>query len=300
MAKNKTINGRISKSLIKQQVNILDAVEALGIPTQKKGRRISILCPCHDDRHFGSCFLYNNNFHCYACNEQGDVIDLVQKKLGLDFQDTLSWFSDNFNGCFEYSEENLKKIKRVSRKKAIVEELMLSDEALRKIGLFNEPVKVIKKCSQTDYIKHDKLSAGETIKMDDNCGEIFVLSTVIKNPFRKLFIEDFPMYKYIVNNAIKQKIAETIYYWEMFQKKKISKKNPSSRNMALLYKQVKSSSNEKTAVETVKKSVREEIINLYSYMVDESNNPRNPVKTVDTTTEDVALYNLLNKVGLAQ
>ena len=70
--------------------------------------------------------------------------------------------------------------------------------------------------------------------------------------------------------------------------------------MALLYKQVKSSSNEKTAVETVKKSVREEIINLYSYMVDESNNPRNPVKTVDTTTEDVALYNLLNKVGLAQ
>ena len=290
MAKNKTI----SKALIKEQVSILDAVEALGIPTRKKGRRISILCPCHDDRHFGSCFLYNNRFHCYACNEQGDVIDLVQKKLGLDFQDTLNWFSDNFNGCFEYSEENLKKIKKVSRKKAFIEELMLDDEALMKIGLINKPVKVIKK--QTDY-KYNDLRAGETLNTDNN-GNVFVLSTVIKDPFRRLFIEDFPMYKYIVNNAIKQKIAETIYYWEMFKKKKISKKNVSSRNMFLLYKQVKSSSNKKTAIEAVRKAVREEIINLYSYMVDESNNPRNPAKTVDTTTEDIALYNLLNKVGI--
>lgn len=36
----------------------------------------SILCPEHGDRHYGSCRLYHNKYHCFACGASGDAIDL--------------------------------------------------------------------------------------------------------------------------------------------------------------------------------------------------------------------------------
>ena len=38
----------------------------------------SILCPFHKEE-TPSCFLYPDHYHCYACEEHGDIIDAHMK-----------------------------------------------------------------------------------------------------------------------------------------------------------------------------------------------------------------------------
>lgn len=72
--------------------------EALGIPMQKIGSRISILCPQHEDRHFGSCFLNEHGYHCFACHARGSAIDLVRQVNQVNFFDACKFVAEMF-GC---------------------------------------------------------------------------------------------------------------------------------------------------------------------------------------------------------
>lgn len=51
----------------------------LKIPTSKK-----VMCLFHADK-TPSMHIYTNNYHCYACNAHGTVIDVVMKLRGCSF-----------------------------------------------------------------------------------------------------------------------------------------------------------------------------------------------------------------------
>ena len=46
------------------------------------------LCPFHDDHH-PSMSIKNNRYRCWACGENGDVIDFVMKRDGLAFHEAV-------------------------------------------------------------------------------------------------------------------------------------------------------------------------------------------------------------------
>ena len=63
---------------VKQEVTTLDAARAYGIDVRRNGMAC---CPFHDDRH--PSMKVDDRYHCFACGEDGDVIDFVGGLFGL-------------------------------------------------------------------------------------------------------------------------------------------------------------------------------------------------------------------------
>ena len=68
---------------------IEDVAKKLGIEV---GRH-KALCPFHEDRH-PSLHFKNNRFKCFACGASGDVIDLVQRYLNVEFKEAVEWMDN--------------------------------------------------------------------------------------------------------------------------------------------------------------------------------------------------------------
>ena len=78
--------------VVKAGINTREAAQVYGIDVNHYGMA---LCPFHNDRH-PSLYVSDDHYHCFACGEHGDVIDLTAKlfdrrlydaarKLALDF-----------------------------------------------------------------------------------------------------------------------------------------------------------------------------------------------------------------------
>lgn len=63
---------------VKREVTTLDAAQAYGIEVRRNGMAC---CPFHDDRH--PSMKVDERYHCFACGEDGDVIDFVGGLFGL-------------------------------------------------------------------------------------------------------------------------------------------------------------------------------------------------------------------------
>ncbi len=64
---------------VKTSISAREAAEHYGIEVNRYGKA---LCPFHNDRH-PSMVVYDDHYHCFACGEHGDVIDLVANLYGL-------------------------------------------------------------------------------------------------------------------------------------------------------------------------------------------------------------------------
>lgn len=75
-----------------RNASIVDVGERLLGQIRKMGSSYSAKCPFHEEK-TGSFHLYedSNRYHCFGCQSSGDVIDLVQKILGLTFPQTISY-----------------------------------------------------------------------------------------------------------------------------------------------------------------------------------------------------------------
>ena len=64
---------------VKTSINTREAAARYGVEVNRHGKA---LCPFHNDRH-PSLFVGDDHYHCYACGEHGDSIDLVAKLYDL-------------------------------------------------------------------------------------------------------------------------------------------------------------------------------------------------------------------------
>ena len=64
---------------VKTSINTIEAAERYGVEINRHGKA---LCPFHNDRN-PSLFVDDDHYHCFACGEHGDVIDLTAKLFGL-------------------------------------------------------------------------------------------------------------------------------------------------------------------------------------------------------------------------
>jgi DNA primase catalytic core len=71
-----------------------DIVEIISeyVPLKKTAQNYKGLCPFHAEKH--PSFIVDpskQNFHCFGCNEHGDVITFIQKYKDISFKDALAY-----------------------------------------------------------------------------------------------------------------------------------------------------------------------------------------------------------------
>ncbi len=76
---------------VKEAVSVRDAASFYGIRVNRNGMCI---CPFHDDRN--PSMKVDKRFHCFGCQEDGDVIDFVGKLFSLKPLETARKIADDF------------------------------------------------------------------------------------------------------------------------------------------------------------------------------------------------------------
>lgn len=94
----------LTVSTLKELIDIETVVDLLDIPIKYVGKRIQILCPCHNDHNFGSCYIDNNGFHCYSCGAGGDVIELVKAALKCSFAEACNFLASSLNSSMKWDD----------------------------------------------------------------------------------------------------------------------------------------------------------------------------------------------------
>lgn len=92
---------------IKDRLTMREVLERYGYTADRKG---FICCPFHNEK-TPSMKIYKKDYHCFGCQENGDVITFVQKLFGLSFQDTLRKIDADF-GLNIYGDHSFEELRR--------------------------------------------------------------------------------------------------------------------------------------------------------------------------------------------
>ena len=79
--------------VVKASINTQEAAQTYGIDVNHHGMA---LCPFHNDRH-PSLYVSDDHYHCFACGEHGDVIDLIAKLFDLRLYDAARKLASDFH-----------------------------------------------------------------------------------------------------------------------------------------------------------------------------------------------------------
>lgn len=82
---------------LNDDIDVIDLCSNLGIKMRKKGpNRYDIICPEHNDRHYGNCILTDKGYHCFACGAHRTTpIEIAKTVLNLDFLETVDYLLKN-------------------------------------------------------------------------------------------------------------------------------------------------------------------------------------------------------------
>lgn len=78
---------------VKASVTLRQAAEHYGLQVRRNGMTC---CPFHNDRH-PSLYVSDDHYHCFACGEHGDVIDLTAKLFDLRLYDAARKLASDFH-----------------------------------------------------------------------------------------------------------------------------------------------------------------------------------------------------------
>lgn len=78
---------------VKAAVTLRQAAEHYGLQVRRNGMTC---CPFHNDRH-PSLYVSDDRYHCFACGEHGDVIDLTAKLFDLRLYDAARKLAADFH-----------------------------------------------------------------------------------------------------------------------------------------------------------------------------------------------------------
>lgn len=91
---------------LKDSIDVETVITALDIHYKTKGTKFWLLCPFHDDKNIGSAFIGSNGrFHCFSCNKDGDIFDVVMAANRCSFGEAAAFLASLFGGI-EFFELN--------------------------------------------------------------------------------------------------------------------------------------------------------------------------------------------------
>ena len=190
---------RIDYEKANDMFDIMDVIDILGIETKKNGRYMQILCPFHNDKHFGSCIVKDNRFYCFACNTGGNAIKLASGVLDKGYTDTIIYLAKMFGINIDNLLNFDTKIETEKNR------LFLTSEEKKLLTL--NPRKKFRAYKNLSFTKDGKC---EKIEHDDLPMYLIYDSSNIN--LSTLYNEDKESYKYLVlskANEIKENYEKT-------------------------------------------------------------------------------------------
>ena len=92
---------------IKDRLTMREVLERYGYQADRKG---FMCCPFHNEK-TPSMRIYNKDFHCFGCQEHGDIVSFVQKLFDLSFSDALRKIDADF-GLNIYGDHTFEELRR--------------------------------------------------------------------------------------------------------------------------------------------------------------------------------------------
>ncbi len=113
---------------IKAKVDIADEI-GLAVALQRAGKSLKGLCPFHNER-TSSFYVFRETqtWHCFGCNEGGDIFSFVQKHQSLDFREALLYLAEKAGVSVEEHGERTEEDREISVARERL--LKLNEEAL--------------------------------------------------------------------------------------------------------------------------------------------------------------------------
>ena len=197
---------RFDKERILSESDALTVADYIGMETKDKGSRISILCPRHNDRNFGSAFLDKDGkgYTCYVCGEHHDTFQMVRDFMGISFPEAVKTVAEacSIGDIFiEREEEHLPTI--------------LDRETLSFIGI-KPPAKVWVNVGTS--FDRPKLEKGERFIYEytptgEEEGYYIIQKCIDKNPLLTLKKESPEEYQELIKN----KAGETMVFYTLWE-----------------------------------------------------------------------------------
>jgi len=163
--------------------------------------KISVLCPGHDDRHYGSCFLTERGCHCFVCNRDFDVFDMVRLHCSLDFRNAAGLIADLCGGRERFLVEENNDDPDSDDPGSIK---MISRPDMDLIGVFSTPVYTIREAVPS-YCEPERKPGfrhewypGNPDKGEDDY--VVIEEMVMKNPLWELLKSDPATYAELIQN----------------------------------------------------------------------------------------------------
>lgn len=179
--------GGMTKDEIKAELSMEIVAEELQIPMERKGRSLYCLCPWHDDRHFGSCYVEEHAIHCRACGKIGDIYTVIQTVRGCSFVDAMKFAAEMLGvTAVIQSNHNTSDINAI-----------LSQAELQFLGIRNERVRpTLEITSVPDTMLEYKM---------DVLGSESIVYGKSSNTLLSLNISDFDEYQKLIDRFVDQK-----------------------------------------------------------------------------------------------
>lgn len=189
-------------------VDPVDVVNYLGLETKRCGQKVSILCPKHDDKHFGSCKLTAKGYKCYSCGAHGDVFDLVQTVLNVSAKKSFAIVGDICGGRehFRYSKKESSSLYEKEKSYTKLPDAKTLDFigiAVNTPGEYRNTSVYVCKEVIGEFDEYER-KAGEKVYFetarnpDDNCKVI--MQCVDRNPLQTLANEEPEVFKELIRN----------------------------------------------------------------------------------------------------
>lgn len=192
----------LDKDAVKEAADIAVVADEIGIDMEYRQKKAFILCPFHNDMHFGSCYLLpDNRFKCHSCGASGDVFDLVQKALNLSFTEAVRTVADICGGAEHFVlEGNIEDI--------IAREKFISRDEQKLIGICDKPIWIAEEVIDSKDEAEETESLIPTYNSDDECVGYCVMERVTTSPLFSLFKEDPDTYHELIDQFCKKAVTQ--------------------------------------------------------------------------------------------
>ena len=110
--------------------------ESVGVEMRQRGTATEVLCPFHDDQHFGNARIREKGIYCFACGRFYSVFDIVMKNMGISYFDAYKYVAEHTGDLSNYMAKSKKKIRAV-------DQFPLTKDELQFIGLADNRAKNI-------------------------------------------------------------------------------------------------------------------------------------------------------------
>lgn len=113
---------------IKAKVDIADEISLI-VALQRAGKSLKGTCPFHNER-TPSFYVFRETqtWHCFGCNEGGDIFSFVQKQQSLDFREVLLYLAEKAGVSVEEQSERTEEDREIGVARQRL--LKLNEEAL--------------------------------------------------------------------------------------------------------------------------------------------------------------------------